>query len=125
MTQMKVAQVGRAGGAIELVEREVPQPGFGEVLVRVHACGICHSDAMVKEGHWPGIQYPRVPGHEIPGVVEEVGGGVKGWTKASGSAWAGTAGTAAIARPAAGATSSIVNIFPFRVLPMTAAMKNI
>jgi D-arabinose 1-dehydrogenase-like Zn-dependent alcohol dehydrogenase len=81
MTKMKVARVGRAGGAIELVEREVPQPGFGEVLVRVHACGICHSDAMVKEGHWPGIQYPRVPGHEIAGVVEEVGGGVKGWTK--------------------------------------------
>jgi D-arabinose 1-dehydrogenase-like Zn-dependent alcohol dehydrogenase len=81
MAKMRVAQVGRAGGPFELVEREVPQPGFGEVLIRVQACGICHSDSMTKEGHWPGIQYPRVPGHEIAGVVEEAGGGVRGWTK--------------------------------------------
>jgi D-arabinose 1-dehydrogenase-like Zn-dependent alcohol dehydrogenase len=79
MAKMKVAQVTRPGGPIELVEREVPQPGFGEVLVRVQACGICHSDMFTKEGHWPGIQYPRVPGHEIAGVVEEVGAGVTGW----------------------------------------------
>jgi len=81
MAEMKVAQVARPGGPIELVEREVPQPGFGEVLVRVQACGICHSDAFTKEGHWPGIKYPRVPGHEIAGVVDEVGGGVTGWRK--------------------------------------------
>jgi len=81
MTKMKVAQVTRAGGPIELVEREVPQPGFGEVLVRVQACGICHSDVFTKEGHWPGIRYPRVPGHEITGVVDEVGAGVSGWEK--------------------------------------------
>ena len=81
MAKMKVAQVSRPGGPIELVEREVPQPGPGEVRVRVQACGICHSDAFTKEGHWPGIQYPRVPGHEIAGVVDEVGAGVTGWIK--------------------------------------------
>ena len=81
MAKMKVAQVARPGRPIELVEHEVPQPGFGEVLVRVQACGICHSDAFTKEGHWPGIKYPRVPGHEIAGVVDEVGGGVTGWRK--------------------------------------------
>jgi len=80
MAKMKVAQVTQPGGPIELVERDVPQPGFGEVLVRVQACGICHSDMFTKEGQWPGIQYPRVPGHEIAGVVEEVGAGVNGWT---------------------------------------------
>jgi len=81
MARMKVAQVTRAGGPLELVERDVPQPGFGEVLIRVQACGICYSDGLVKEGHWPGIQYPRVPGHEIAGVVDEVGGGLTGWAK--------------------------------------------
>lgn len=79
MAKMKVAQVSKAGGPIELVEREVPQAGFGEVRVRVQACGICHSDVYTKEGLWPGIRYPRVPGHEIAGVVDAVGGGVVGW----------------------------------------------
>jgi D-arabinose 1-dehydrogenase-like Zn-dependent alcohol dehydrogenase len=81
MAKMKVAQVPRPGGPIELVEHEVPQPGFGEVLVRVQACGICHGDALTVEGHWPGIKYPRVPGHEIAGVVEEVGAGVSAWVE--------------------------------------------
>jgi len=79
MAKMKVAQVSRPGGPIELAEREVPQPGFGEVRVRVQACGVCHSDMFTKEGQWPGIQYPRIPGHEIAGVVDEVGSGVVGW----------------------------------------------
>ena len=81
MAKMKVAQVSKAGGPIELAERDVPKPGPGQVRVRVLACGICHSDAMTKEGHWPGIEYPRVPGHEIAGVVDEVGAGVIGWAK--------------------------------------------
>ena len=81
MAKMKAAQVTRPGGPIELVEREVPQPGTGEVRVRVQACGICHSDVFTKEGLWPGIQYPRVPGHEIAGVVDEVGVGVTEWKK--------------------------------------------
>ncbi|MFZ0962769.1 MAG: alcohol dehydrogenase [Terriglobia bacterium] len=81
MAKMRVAQVTRPGGPIDLVEREVPQPGPGEVRVRLQACGICHSDMFTKEGHWPGIRYPRVPGHEIAGVVEEVGAGVSEWKK--------------------------------------------
>jgi len=81
MPKMKAAQVSRPGGPIELVERDVPQPAPGQVRVRVHACGICHSDELTKEGLWPGIQYPRVPGHEIAGVVDELGSGVSSWTK--------------------------------------------
>jgi D-arabinose 1-dehydrogenase-like Zn-dependent alcohol dehydrogenase len=81
MAKMKAVQVGKAGGAFETVEREVPQPGAGQVRVRVQACGICHSDELTKEGLWPGITYPRVPGHEIAGVVDEVGTDVAGWTK--------------------------------------------
>ena len=79
MPKMRVAQVARAGGAFELVEREIPQPGPGWVRLKVQACGICHSDSLVKEGHWPGIQYPRVPGHEVVGVVDAVGTGVTQW----------------------------------------------
>jgi len=80
-SKMKVAQVGKAGGDFELVEREVPQPGPGQVRVKVDACGICHSDVMVKEGLWPGLQYPRVPGHEIAGRVDAVGDRVTNWKK--------------------------------------------
>ena len=71
-------QVAAAGGEIELVEREVPSPGRGEVLVRVEACGVCHSDAFTVEGGMP-IEYPRVPGHEIAGRIEAVGEGVEPW----------------------------------------------
>ena len=81
MAKMKAAQVTHQGGPIELVEREVPHPGPGQVRVRVQACGICHSDEFTKEGLWPGLQYPRVPGHEIAGVIDEVGDGVKGWKR--------------------------------------------
>lgn len=80
MARMKAAVVPQAGGAFQIVEREVPRPGPGEVLVKVHACGICHSDMMTKEGAWPGIQYPRVPGHEIAGVIEATGDAVEGWS---------------------------------------------
>ena len=78
---MKVAQVPRAGGDFEIVEREIPQPGAGQVLIRVQACGICHSDVLTKEGAWPGIQYPRVPGHEVAGFIDELGAGVSAWKK--------------------------------------------
>ena len=81
MAKMKVAQVGRAKGTLDLVEREVPTPGPGAVRVRVDACGICHSDSFTKLGLWPGIQYPRVPGHEIAGIVDAIGPGVAGWTR--------------------------------------------
>jgi D-arabinose 1-dehydrogenase-like Zn-dependent alcohol dehydrogenase len=76
---MRAAQISRPGGAFELVEREIPEPAAGEVRIKVQACGICHSDSLVKEGHWPGIQYPRVPGHEVVGVVDSVGAGVAQW----------------------------------------------
>jgi 2-desacetyl-2-hydroxyethyl bacteriochlorophyllide A dehydrogenase len=79
MRKMRAVQVAKAGGPLELVERDVPAPPEGHVLVKVQACGICHSDSMTKEGHWPGLQYPRVPGHEIAGVIEEAGPRVEGW----------------------------------------------
>src|SRR6476619_6427216 len=77
--KMRVVQVPRAGGPLELVERDIPEPERGWVRVKVEACGVCHSDSLVKEGLWPGIQYPRVPGHEVIGVVDAVGEGVKPW----------------------------------------------
>jgi D-arabinose 1-dehydrogenase-like Zn-dependent alcohol dehydrogenase len=76
---MKVAQISKPGGDFELVERDIPEPGTGQVRVKVEACGICHSDALVKEGLWPGLQYPRVPGHEVAGHIDAIGGGVTNW----------------------------------------------
>ena len=73
MAKMRAVQIPRAGGPLELVERDVPVPGPGWVLVRVQACGVCHSDAFVKEGGFPGLTYPRVPGHEVAGLVEALG----------------------------------------------------
>ncbi|MGA8144561.1 MAG: alcohol dehydrogenase [Candidatus Acidiferrales bacterium] len=81
MAKMKVAQVPKAGGDFEIVEREIPQPGSGQVRIRVQACGVCHSDVVTKEGAFPGISYPRVPGHEVAGVIDEVGSGVTQWKK--------------------------------------------
>lgn len=78
---MRVAQISKAGGDFEVVEREVPNPGVGEVRIKVQACGICHSDVLTKDGIWPGIQYPRVPGHEVAGILDEVGPGVTAWKK--------------------------------------------
>src|SRR5438309_4576739 len=79
--KMKTAQTSKPGGDWELVEREMPEPGAGQVRVKVEACGICHSDVFVKEGLWPGLQYPRVPGHEIGGGVDAVGENVIEWKK--------------------------------------------
>jgi D-arabinose 1-dehydrogenase-like Zn-dependent alcohol dehydrogenase len=81
MSSMRVVQVTQPNGPFELVEREIPEPGVGEVRIKVEACGICHSDSLTKEGIIPGIQYPRVPGHEVAGVVDAVGAGVVGWTE--------------------------------------------
>ncbi len=78
---MKAAQVPRPGAAFEVVEREIPSPARGEVRIKVQACGVCHSDVFTKEGAWPGIQYPRIPGHEVAGIVDEVGDGVSEWKK--------------------------------------------
>jgi D-arabinose 1-dehydrogenase-like Zn-dependent alcohol dehydrogenase len=76
---MKAVQVSKPGANFEIVERPTPQPEPGQVRIKVEACGICHSDALVKEGHWPGIQYPRVPGHEIAGRIDAVGANVTQW----------------------------------------------
>jgi D-arabinose 1-dehydrogenase-like Zn-dependent alcohol dehydrogenase len=76
---MRVVQIPRAGGSLELAERDIPDSQPGWVRIEVEACGICHSDSLVKEGLWPGIKYPRVPGHEVIGVVDAVGEGVKPW----------------------------------------------
>lgn len=78
---MRTVQASRAGGPWESVEREIPEPGPGRVRVQVKACGICHSDVLTKEGLWPGIQYPRAPGHEIAGVVDALGPEVSLWKK--------------------------------------------
>jgi D-arabinose 1-dehydrogenase-like Zn-dependent alcohol dehydrogenase len=76
---IKVAQIPKAGADFQIVEREIPEPGVGHVRIKVQACGVCHSDVLTKEGYWPGIQYPRVPGHEVAGVIDEVGAGVTEW----------------------------------------------
>src|SRR6516162_1880603 len=79
MAGMRVAQVSRPKGPFEIVERPIPEPGPGTVRIKVQACGICHSDSIVKEGLFPNIPYPRVPGHEVAGVIDAVGPGVPGW----------------------------------------------
>jgi D-arabinose 1-dehydrogenase-like Zn-dependent alcohol dehydrogenase len=76
---MKAAQISKPGGPFEIVEREIPQPAPGTVRIKVEACGICHSDVLVKDGHWPGLQYPRVPGHEVAGRVDALGPNVTNW----------------------------------------------
>ena len=76
---MKVAQVPRPGADFQLVEREISKPGVGYVRIKVQACGVCGSDVVTKDGSWPGIQYPRVPGHEVVGIIDELGAGVSAW----------------------------------------------
>jgi D-arabinose 1-dehydrogenase-like Zn-dependent alcohol dehydrogenase len=81
VTTMKAAQVTKGGTGLEIVEREIPEPGPGQVRIKVQACGVCHSDELVVEGSWPGIQYPRIPGHEVVGLIDAVGAGVSAWKK--------------------------------------------
>jgi len=77
---MKVAQISKPGTDFQIAEREIPTPDTGHVRIKVQACGVCHSDVLTKDGLWPGIQYPRVPGHEVVGIIDEVGAGVSEWT---------------------------------------------
>src|SRR5499425_2631573 len=81
ITPIKVAQIPKAGADFQIVERDIPKADTGQVRIKVQACGVCHSDMFTKEGAWPGIQYPRVPGHEVAGVIDELGAGVSGWKK--------------------------------------------
>jgi D-arabinose 1-dehydrogenase-like Zn-dependent alcohol dehydrogenase len=78
---MTAVQVPKPGADFEVVEREIPAPDSGQVRIRIQACGVCHSDVVTKEGLFPGISYPRVPGHEVAGVIDAVGRGVKGWAE--------------------------------------------
>ena len=79
MAKMKAVEISAPGADFELVERAVPEPGAGEVRIKVEACGVCHSDVFVKEGVFPGIEYPRVPGHEVAGRIDKLGAGVTQW----------------------------------------------
>lgn len=81
MARMKAVQANRPGTDWDLVEREIPEPTAEQVRIKVEACGICHSDMFVKEGYWPGLQYPRIPGHEIAGRIDKVGSAVTAWKK--------------------------------------------
>ncbi len=91
MAKMRAVQVSRAKGPFEIVEREIPEPGAGSIRIKVQACGICHSDSVTKDGLWPGLTFPRVPGHEVIGLVDAVGPGVSGWTpgQRAGLGWNG------------------------------------
>jgi D-arabinose 1-dehydrogenase-like Zn-dependent alcohol dehydrogenase len=80
MRTMRAVEVAYKGGPFQLVERELPQPGLGEVRMKVEACGVCHSDSIAKEGFLPTVPYPIVPGHEVAGVIDAIGDGVTGWT---------------------------------------------
>jgi len=88
---MKAAQIPKAGADFEIVDREIPKPRAGQVRIKVQACGVCHSDLFTKEGAWPGIEYPRVPGHEVAGIIDEVGDGVSEWKtgRRAGVGWHG------------------------------------
>ncbi len=79
MAKMRVVQVSKAKGPLELVERDIPEPGAKKVRIKIQACGICHSDSFTKEGTFPGIKYPRVPGHEVAGVIDKLGADVAEW----------------------------------------------
>src|SRR6201986_2645278 len=79
VTTMKAAVISKPGADFEIVERKIPEPGRGEVRIKVQACGVCHSDLLTKEGLWPGIEYPRVPGHEVAGLIHAIGEGVTAW----------------------------------------------
>jgi D-arabinose 1-dehydrogenase-like Zn-dependent alcohol dehydrogenase len=91
MSKMRAVQVSRPNGPFEIVERDIPEPGAGSVRIKVQACGICHSDVFTKEGIFPGIQYPRIPGHEVAGIIDAVGPGVARWTpgQRAGVGWHG------------------------------------
>src|SRR5437879_6089815 len=88
---MRAVQVSKPNGAFELVERELPEPDSGQIRIKVEACGVCHSDVIVRGGAFPGLKLPRIPGHEIAGRVEKVGAGVTEWQKGDrgGDGWHG------------------------------------
>ena len=118
----RAVQVPSPKAAFELVEKEFPEPGPGQVRIRVQACGICHSDSVTKDALFPGIAYPRVPGHEVAGIVDAVGRRRSCLqTRPARRPRAGTAATATTASPAAAATSSFARTARSPASPTTAA----
>ena len=79
MPTMKAIQISAPGADFELVDREIPEPNTGELLIKVQACGVCHGEAILKGGHFPGLSYPRIPGHEVIGTISKCGSDVRGW----------------------------------------------
>jgi NADPH:quinone reductase-like Zn-dependent oxidoreductase len=120
MAKMRAVQVSRPKAPLEVVQRDIPEPGAGTVRIKVEACGICHSDSATVEGILPGIEYPRIPGHEVMGTIDAVGPGVaaSGWGSAS--AWDGTLGTTDVATLAVAGTSSHAGSTSRRAYPRTA-----
>jgi NADPH:quinone reductase-like Zn-dependent oxidoreductase len=115
MSRMRAMVVQQAGAKLRLEERDVPEPGRREVRIEVHACGVCHSDSVTVEGLIPGIVYPRIPGHEVIGVIDALGADVDGWTvgERAGVGWFG--GSCGIAAAAAAARRSPAR--PYRPPP--------
>src|ERR1019366_9269627 len=105
MTNMKVVQIPFARGNFQLVERKIPDPRTGEVLIKVEACGVCRGDVVAKEGTFPGLTYPRVPGHEVIGTIDKLGSDVPPWREGQRVGIGGTAVIVFIAIRAAGASS--------------------
>ena len=103
--KMRAVQVSKAKGPLEVVEREIPEPKSGWVRVKVEACGVCHSDSLTKDGLWPGIQFPRIPGHEVIGVIDAVGSDVRVGNLVNGSALGGMLRIVGIAIPVGAAIS--------------------
>ena len=91
MKTMKAVQIARRGGPLELVERLVPEPGPGQARIKVQSCGICHGDLVAIEGHHPRMQYPRIPGHEVIGVIDKLGPVAGEWSVGDrvGVGWSG------------------------------------
>ena len=121
---MKAVQIPKPGAEFQIVERDIPVPGAREVRIKVQACGVCHSDSFTKEGQWPGIQYPRVPGHEVVGKIDEVGPGISEWKMGSAWGWAGTAAMTTLACSAGAAISVIVRMRRFPESAMTVDIRS-
>jgi Alcohol dehydrogenase GroES-like domain len=122
MLKMRAMIVPEPGGRFRMEERDLPEPGRHEVRIRIHACGVCHSDTVTVEGHMPGLSYPRIPGHEVIGVIDALGPDVEGWAWVRGPGWAGSAVRAVTVTIAVGATPLPAKTFTAPpVSPATAA----
>ena len=120
----KAVRVTRPG-KFEVVERSIIEPDFGQVRIRVEACGVCHTDALTVEGGFPGLTYPRVPGHEVIGKTEVIGSGVQGWKEGQRVGVGYMVAIAGIAKTVAVATSSIARINLFRdLLPQIVSLND-